>query len=364
MPVSVKAADSANSSGPGDKGLLVLLVAVSLVFALILWPFYGVILWAVVLAIVFAPLNRRLLKLMHERRALAAITAVTIIVVLVILPLTLIVAALVEEASGVYKRIESGELNPGQSFRRAFEALPAWAANLAQRFGVTDLGSLQERLSASLAKGSQFMVRQAVNIGQDTLNFVLKLFVTLYLLFFLFRDGDKLSRQLRDAIPLRAEQKRALLDKFTTVIRATVKGNILVALMQGGLGGLIFWILRINAPLLWAVVMAILSLLPAIGAGLVWFPVAIYLLVTGSVARGVVLLAYGVFVISLVDNFLRPILVGKDTRMPDYVVLISTLGGLAVFGINGFVLGPVIAAMFIAAWHIFSSRSQFRTSNP
>ena len=180
----------------------------------------------------------------------------------------------------------------------------------------------------------------------------------LYLLFFLLRDEDALFKRIRDAIPLHAEQQAAFLLKFTTVIRATVKGDMLVALLQGTLGGLIFWFLGISAPLLWAVVMAFFSLVPAIGAGLIWIPVAVYLLATGAIWQGMVLIAFGALIIGLVDNFLRPILVGKDTKMPDYVVLISTLGGIATFGLNGFVIGPVIAAMFIAAWDIFSASRQ------
>jgi predicted PurR-regulated permease PerM len=138
------------------------------------------------------------------------------------------------------------------------------------------------------------------------------------------------------------------------VIRATVKGNVLVAAAQGALGGLAFWVLGVHAPMLWAVVMAFLSLLPAVGAALIWGPVAVYLLATGQIGQGFGLIAFGVFVIGLIDNVLRPILVGKDTRMPDYVVLISTVGGLALIGINGFVIGPLIAAMFMSAWQILS----------
>jgi predicted PurR-regulated permease PerM len=126
----------------------------------------------------------------------------------------------------------------------------------------------------------------------------------------------------------------------------------LVAAIQGALGGLGFWYLGVSGALLWAVLMAFLSLLPAIGAGLVWVPVAVYFLLAGVLWKSLALTAYGLLVIGLVDNLLRPILVGKDTRMPDYIVMITTLGGMAVFGINGFVLGPVIAAMFIAVWHI------------
>jgi predicted PurR-regulated permease PerM len=179
----------------------------------------------------------------------------------------------------------------------------------------------------------------------------------LYLLFFFLRDGSEIAQRLKDAIPLRTEQKRALFNKFTIVIRAMFKGTILVAILQGLLGGVIFWLLGIPAALLWGVVMAFLSLLPAVGSALIWLPVALYLLSTGSVWQGLVLIAYGVLVIGLVDNFLRPFLIGMDTKLPDYVVLISTLGGIAIFGLNGFVIGPVIAAMFIATWDIFSTET-------
>jgi predicted PurR-regulated permease PerM len=137
------------------------------------------------------------------------------------------------------------------------------------------------------------------------------------------------------------------------VIRAAVKGDLMVAAVQGALGGLAFWALGVGGALLWGVLMAFLSLLPIIGAALVWGPVAIYFFITGAVWQGLALFAFGLLVIGLIDNLLRPMLVGKDAHMPDYVVMITTLGGMAVFGINGFILGPVIAAMFIAVWHIY-----------
>jgi predicted PurR-regulated permease PerM len=341
-----------------DRALLVLVVAVSLAFGWILWPFYGAILWGIVGAIVFAPLYRRLSRSMRERRSLAAIAMVLLIVLLVILPLTLIGASLAQEASGVYGRLQSGELDIVRLFQRMLDALPPGVTKLLDRFGLGSLAEMQDKLSAGLLKGSQFLATQALNIGQSTFDFFVNLFVMLYLLFFLLRDEGELSKRVKSAIPLRPEQRNALLLKFTVVIRATMKGDLLVALLQGALGGMIFWFLGITPSLLWAVLMAFLSLLPAIGAGLVWMPVAIYLLATGSVWQGVVLIAYGALVIGLVDNFLRPILVGKDTKMPDYVVLISTLGGIEAFGLNGFVIGPVIAAMFIAVWDIFSVSRQ------
>jgi len=167
-----------------------------------------------------------------------------------------------------------------------------------------------------------------------------------------------LSAQAARALPLKAEHTKRLLSQFATVVRATVKGNVVVALVQGALGWLACWFLGITAPLLWGALMALLSLLPAVGAALVWGPVALYLLSTGSIWPALGLLAWGVLVIGLVDNVLRPMLVGKETRLPDYLVLVATLGGLAVFGLNGFVIGPVIAAIFIIAWDIFAEARQ------
>jgi predicted PurR-regulated permease PerM len=338
-----------------DRTLLLLVIAISLAFAWILWPFFSAVLWATVLAIVFAPLYRRILRSIGRNPNLAALATLLIIVMLVILPLFLTAASLVHEATGLYERIQSGELNLGTVFQQLRDALPAWVTDILDRLGLTNLGAVQDRLSDALKRGSQFIAAQALSIGQGAADFILGLLVMLYLLFFLLREGGELFKRIQDAIPLPPDQKRALFSKFTTVIRATIKGSILVAAVQGALGGLIFWLLGLHAPVLWGVVMGFLALLPAVGAAAIWVPAAIYLLVTGSTWQGVVLLAFGAFVIGLIDNILRPLLVGKDTKMPDYVVLISTLGGLATFGLNGFILGPVIAAMFIAAWDIFSA---------
>jgi predicted PurR-regulated permease PerM len=341
-----------------DRTFLWLIVAISVAFAWILWPFYGAVLWAMILAIVFRPVYQRLAKSMGQRRNLAALATVAIIVAIVILPAALITASLVQEASGVYERFRSGEFNLARNFQQVLDVLPAWATNLLDRFGLTDLATVQQKLADTLMRGSQFLAAQAINIGQTTFEVIIRLFIMLYLLFFLLRDGEELFRTIKDAVPLGAEHQRAVFSKFATVIRATVKGTIVIAILQGALGGLIFWFLGVRAALLWAVLMAFLSLLPAVGAALVWVPVAIYFLVTGAVWEGLVLIAYGALVISLVDNLVRPILVGADTKMPDYVVLISTLGGLEVFGMNGIVLGPVIAAMFMVVWDILATANR------
>src|SRR3954471_951117 len=337
------------------QGFLLLLTAVTLAFAWVLYPFYGAVLWAVVVAVLFAPIHRRLLQSMPGRPSLAAAVTVLIIIAMVILPLAMIAASLVQEASSLFAKIQSGEYNLGSYLQRIFDALPAWAAGLIERFNLTDLSALREKLTSGLMTGGQILAPQALSIGMNTFDFVIRLGIMLYLLFFLLRDGKALAEGIREAIPLRGEQKAALFTRFADVVRATVKGGILVAMAQGTLGGIAFWFLGIHAALLWAVLMAFLSLIPAIGATLVWLPVAIYFLATGAVWQGIGLILYGVLVIGLVDNLLRPFLVGKGSKLPDYVVLISTLGGIEVFGLNGFVIGPMIAAMFMVSWEIFSA---------
>jgi len=338
-----------------QKVFLALLLVVSVAFGWILLPFYGAVFWAVILAIVFAPVQRRLLARLNARRNLAALATLFICLLVAVLPVILIAGVLVQEGTTLYKQIESGEIDIDSFVSHAKELLPAsWQAQM-QRFGLGDMDQIRERLASSALQGSQFLATKAFSFGQGTFQFMLSFFLMLYLLFFLLRDGRELVARIRKAVPLSDNQKRRLFSKFTRVVRATVKGNIVVAATQGALGGIIFAILGIPSAVLCGVLMAFLSLLPAVGAGVIWTPVAIYFLMKGLIVQGVILILYGVLVIGLVDNILRPILVGKDTKMPDYVVLISTLGGLSLFGLNGFVIGPLIAALFISAWGLFTS---------
>lgn len=347
-----------------NKTFLLLTILVTLTFAWVLWPFFGAILWSTVLAILFAPLNRRLLRAMPGKTNLAAATTSIIVLLIVVVPLVLVSIALVDEATALFAQVKSGEINFGVYFQTVFDALPEWTKGFMARSGFGDFGAFQDRLTGALTEVSQYLATQVVGIGQSTFAFFISLAMMLYLAFFLIRDGDKLFLRVRKAVPLNHEYKRALFAKFTTVVRATVKGVILVAVLQGVLGGLIFWFLGIHAPLLWGVLMMFLSLLPAIGASVVWVPVSIYFFATGALWQGVVLVLFGALVIGLVDNILRPALVGKDLKMPDYVVLISTLGGIGIWGLNGLVIGPAVAAMFIAVWDIFPASQSGEGGGP
>jgi len=314
------------------------------------------VLWAVILALVFSPVERWFNNRLPNQPNLATFLTLLSIVGIVLVPVAFTGASIVSEATTLYENIQSGDIKLGSFLQRFLDALPTWATNFFAHFGVTDVADMQARIISLLAEGSQFFATQAVLVGQGTANVLLGTSIMLYLLYFFLRDGGKLSQKIIHAVPLADEYKDALFHKIAVVVRAMVKGTILVAIVQGFLGGLIFWALGIHAPVLWGVVMAFLSLLPAVGASIVWFPVAVYLLATGAFGKGLILMAFGAGVIGLVDNLLRPYLVGKDTALPDYIVLISTLGGIALLGLNGLVVGPLIAALFIAVWDIAARR--------
>ncbi len=338
-----------------DRTFLALIVVVSLAFAWVLLPFFGAILWALIAAILFEPLNRRLLAKFPGRPNLTALVTLLVILAMVILPAITLGIFLLQEATAIYARIEVGQFDIAGYFRQVQALLPDWAISMLRRLGLGNISAIREKMADGIADSFQILAAQTVVIGQRTFGFLVGLGVMLYLTYFLIRDGDALVEKLRGTVPLHPAQRNALLSKFVTVIRATVKGSIIVAIVQGAVGGVVFWSLGISGALLWGVLMGFLSLIPAVGTGLVWVPVAFYLFVSGSIWQGVVLVFCGFFVIGLIDNLLRPILVGRDARMPDYLVLISTLGGIELFGLNGIVIGPVIAALFMAVWEIVAA---------
>ncbi|MBN8820288.1 MAG: AI-2E family transporter [Sphingomonas sp.] len=335
-----------------DGFFLVFVLVVSVAFALILEPFFVAVLWGLIAAILFNPLNRRVLAAIPGHRNSAAALTLLLIVAVIIVPAILLTLALVNEASVFYGKVQSGQINFADLFAQVQARLPDWVVHYLQRFGLTDFAALQARLDAGLAASFRTIATRAVIIGQGAFSLLVALSVTLYLTYFLLRDGDTLADRVMNMTPLHPAQREALMRQFVTVIRATIKGSIVVAIVQGLIGGIVFWLLDVEGALLWGVMMGFFSLLPAIGTGLVWVPVAIYLLATGAIAKGLILVFCGLFVIGMVDNLLRPILVGRDARLPDYVVLISTLGGIELFGFSGIVIGPVIAALFIATWTI------------
>jgi predicted PurR-regulated permease PerM len=332
--------------------LLVLLIAVTVAFAWILQPLFGALLWGTTLSLLVYPLHFRFAERMGKHRNAAAFITLAAIVLLVIVPLAALSVSVVTDLGDVYNRMRSGEIDIALYFQNLIRALPQGIRPLLEHYGLTDVASAQRRLLDAAGVLSRYAGAQALSIGQNTLQFFVELGVMLYLMFFLLRDGRQIGRRIQDALPLPDHHKSRLVREFMTTARATVVTNVIVAALQGALGGFIFAVLGIEGALIAGVLMAFFSLLPALGAAMVWIPVAIYLLATASPWRALALVAFGLIVIGLIDNLLRPVLVGKDTRLPDWLILISTLGGIAVLGISGFVVGPLIAALFVAAWDL------------
>lgn len=333
---------------------VVLLVFVTFGFIATILPWFGSIFWALIFVVIFWPLHARIQRFMPRFPTLAALITLILWIFLALIPLLSITGILIKEINNFYELVRDGQFNIVTYSDAILEKMPDSINNALGYFEITDLADIQAKIQTALANFSRTAANQAVALGQNTLWFFAALGVMLYAMFFFFRDGPRLLEKIKYTIPLTNEYRNTLLERFATVVKATVKGNILVALVQGALGGIIFAFLGVQGAVLWGVIMAFLSLLPAVGAALIWFPVAVYFLATGAIFKGTILILFGVFVIGLTDNVLRPILVGKSTKLPDWVILISTLGGLSVFGVNGFVIGPLLAALFIVCWQLFA----------
>lgn len=333
------------------RTFLLFLLIVSVGFLLVLKPFFGTIFWACAITVIFYPMQTRLIKYFNGRPNTSALLTLCACILIVVLPVTILISSVVAEGSDYYKKLESGEVNPAHYLDQVRTAFPPVQAAL-DRVGI-DFARVKEGALSVTMSGGKWLAQNALSIGQNTFKLLLNICLMLYLTFFLLRDGNYLLELLIRALPLGDARERLLFSKFGEVTRATIKGNMVIALVQGSLGGLIFWALGIPGALLWGVVMAMMSLIPAVGPAIVWVPVSIYLFASGENVKAIILIGFGAGVIGVIDNILRPILVGRDTKLPDYIVLLSTLGGLALFGINGFVIGPLIAALFIAVWGIF-----------
>ena len=335
-----------------NRAFLALLALVTVAFAWTLGTFLMPVFWAVVLAVLFTPLFQWFKRRLRGHGSVAAILTLLTVLLVVVAPLVLLGAAVTQEAVGVYQQVASGEIDITAPMHTLEEVLPLLGRR-AEELGI-DFEQLRENVAASAVAVSRAVASSLLGVGQQAVEFTLLLAVTLYVLFFFVRDGERLREVLIRALPLGDPRERRLLTKFAAVTRATVKGTFVIAAIQGTIGGIAFAALGLGSPLLWGVVMAVFSLLPAVGGAIVWIPAAVYLLLSGAWVKALILAGIGAGLMGTVDNALRPILVGRDAGMPDYMILLSTLGGLATFGFSGLVIGPVVAGLFLTIWEIFT----------
>ena len=335
--------------------VLILVLAVTALFVAVTWPFLKPLLLGAMLAGLCRPLYSWVKRLVHGRRSLAATLTLVILFILVAGPISAFVGVVVAQAIHV-----SDQAIPW--VQQHFGAASTFNVHdwLVQRFPalatyVPEQAQILESLGR-VAKGvGSFLVVGATQLTAGTAGFLLDLFVMLYAMFFFFRDGPRIIEKIFYYMPLTSKDEELLLERLTSVTRATIKGTLVIGIIQGTLAGLGFWVAGIDGAAFWGTIMTVLSVVPGIGAALIWVPAVIYLFITGQTLTAVLLLAWCAAVVGTIDNILRPALVGKDAKMPDLLILIGTLGGLFLFGPIGFIVGPIVCGLFLTVWDIYGT---------
>ena len=325
-----------------------LIVLLGLGTAYLIRPFFFPLFWAAVVAVMFYPTYKWLEK--HLKiPALSAIITIVCVIVTIFLPLILVSSLLVHESTAIYQKISQHDYGQQITDTAAqLESLP---------FGPAIISAQQnwpEYASATSESLSKFVFSNIKSITQNSVRFTFLSFIMLYCLYYFLKDGKKILERLMYLSPIGNKQEKKLYQRFTSKVRGTLKGTVIIGGIQGFLGWLLFVITGVEGAFVWGVVMTILSIVPAIGSFLVWLPAGIIMLIIGNTWQGVTILLVGAIVIGNIDNILRPPMVGKDIEMHPLLVLFSTLGGIALFGISGFIIGPVVIALFLAVMNMYS----------
>jgi predicted PurR-regulated permease PerM len=339
--------------------LILILFFASLFFYLfyrILSPFLEPILWAVFITIVSYPLYTKLRRSLKQRGILSAVVMTALVVFIFVLPVSFLIFSLANEVVEGYQSVEemikTGRL---QSFVNQLMESPVFKWPLARLQLSADLSQLdmESFLLKNLKQITTFMFSQFSIILKGLSGFLIGFLLTLLSLYYFFKDGHRLFETLKEVLPIRPKERDLFVSRFRQMVSATIYGGLLVAIVQGILGGLAFWMLGLPSPVLWGTAMGFLSLIPIGGTALIWIPTSLILLIQGAFAKGIILLAIGVFVISMMDNFLRPLLVGARTKIHPLLLFFSVLGGIQAFGMIGLIAGPLVATLCITLIEIY-----------
>ena len=325
---------------------LLLVFFVSFIFFGLIKEFALGIFWAIVLNILFTDTHVAIRSRLKGKNNLSAGLTLLGILLAVILPIALLSAAVTNETFQIIEDLQEEKF----SFREMFGGLQLWISPYLAKVGIT-LDGIETTLKNALLEGSGTFGKRIIGFTSNIFNSMLQIAIMLYVLFFFLRDGKEIRKLIVKNFPLMDPIEHRLFNRFTNVTKATVKGSLLIAILQGVLGGILFLIVGVKGAVLWGALMILASLLP-VGGVIIWGPIAAIYLYQGQYVQGIVIILVGALLIGLLDNVLRPRLVGNDTKLPDYIILISTLGGISWFGLSGFVLGPVVAALFITCWQI------------
>ncbi|MGY6550583.1 MAG: AI-2E family transporter [Erythrobacter sp.] len=341
-----------------QASFLLILAAVSLMMVVVAWPFATALLWSALAAIIFQPLYKRVLRAVRGRRNLAASLSLVVIFFAVLVPALYLGTLIVEEALGLITQLQRNPIDLAAQYDRLYSLLPAAAQKLIDENGWGNLSLAQARLQILLRESGGLIASQAMSIGGGALSFVLSFVLGLYVMFFLLRDGERIGQTILKTVPIERSISDRLATRFLGIVRATIKGTGVVGIVQGTAGGIMLALVGVPSALLLGVLMVILAIIPVVGTFLVWGPAGAWLLATGQVWQGLFVLATGFLVISNIDNVLRPVLVGRETGIPDWIILVTTLGGLSLTGFSGIVLGPLVGGLFLACWSILREQRE------
>ena len=277
------------------------------------------------------------------------------VVICIIIPIGLIGTLLVKQSVDLYSSLDGNQTKIGEIVRQTSDWIKH--SSVVVKLNI-DEAFWTEKISQATQFITGFVFNSIKSITQNSLTFVVMFIIMLYTLFYFLRDGEKLLRKLMHLCPLGDQKEKTLYDKFTKTTYATLKSILIVGAIQAGLGTVLFLLTGVQGALIWGVVMLMLSVIPALSAAIVWCPAGIIMLATGHVWQGVVIILVGLLIISTIDNFLRPILIGNDIQLHPLLILFSMLGGLLFFGISGFIIGPIIAALLVSFWEMYDQYYQ------
>lgn len=333
----------------GNIPFFVLLGLVTLLFLYLLKPFFFPLFWAAVIAGIFQPLYRNINRRL-KRPSLSTTLIFLVIAFIILLPAGIVGTLVFNESIQLYGKLSTDPKNIDRGFQNIIGLI---ADNpLADLFNI-DKSVLIEKAAEVLRSVTNYIFVHLTTLTQNTLGLLVQFAIMFYALFFFVRDGEKFLRTAMRILPLGMGRERLLYNRFVATARSTLKVTLIIGGIQGGLGGIIFLITDIEGALIWGLLMIIMAVVPVVGCSIIWGPAGILMLLSGQIWEGILILASGVLVISMVDNLLRPILIGKDVEMHPLLIFLSTLGGIVLFGFSGFVIGPIITSMLLAIWDMY-----------
>lgn len=330
--------------------LLLLVLLISAVFLAMIRSYLMVLLLAGIFSAVAQPVYKKFVVWLKGQKNLAAAVTLLLIFLLIFLPLISLLGIVAGQAIKVGHSVSpwiQRQIQQPSELLSIFENLPFYETLVEYNEVIL------EKAGQLVSGASTFLVNSVSSFTMSTVNVVFLFFIFLYTMFFFLKDGKKLLAKILYYLPLKDEDEQKMLDRFTSVTRATLKGTVIIGILQGGLAGIGFWVVGIDSVIFWSTIMVVLSIIPVIGSSLIWIPAVIILAASGAFIKAIGLAVYCGLLVGSLDNLLRPMLVGKDTKMHEMFILLGTLGGIGMFGIIGFIIGPIIAALFVTIWELY-----------